>query len=323
MLQINEPGKSRRSVYGRTEDECLEKATRGTFKVRPGSVSEFIVLTFTPWITLRVQPESTARYEGLWLRQIGPVFGSLLFSEFTPQNVEERFASMDGSSSTKRNARSLLIQIVKCAIANGKATPAQLAMVQLVKLPKRKNKPRTDVSSAVAEMLARAKGLPMEGFIYTASTLGLRKGELCGLKITDLEDGVLIVSRQRNHTVGEKTRLKHREAGETRRIGLPAAILERIKGFWAGTSPYLFTDSKGRPLQYQHIDRYLEPLQGSARVTVHDFRSAAVANLIEAGVNDHTIMDLIGHGALEMIRVYRDQSDNRTRDALKRVTNEQ
>jgi integrase len=61
-----------------------------------------------------------------------------------------------------------------------------------------------------------------------APFLGLRKGEICGLKRTDLSDGVLTLQRQRNWIDGEKSRLKQRGEGEVRRIGLPQEIIDRL-----------------------------------------------------------------------------------------------
>jgi len=66
------------------------------------------------------------------------------------------------------------------------------------------------------------------GPIYAATSLGLRKGEICGLKRTDLSDGVLTLQRQRNWIDGEKSRLKQRGEGEVRRIGLPQEIIDRL-----------------------------------------------------------------------------------------------
>lgn len=316
-------GESRRYIYGKTRELCLDNYAKalgaGTVKVRPGSISEFIVTTFTKFIAASVQAESVDRYDSTWRLHLGPVIGHYRFSELTFAIVTDQFQKLDGHKRT--SARSLFIQIVKTAIAHGEATHELLIIAQSVRVPKRKPKARRDVVEHAKALLRRAQGSHMEGFIFTAITLGLRKGELCGLQLRDLSDNTITLRRQRNHRVGEKGRLKHRDEGEERVIGVPAEVIARIRGFHTGSSTYLFTDEKGRPLQYQHVDRELAPFQGEgeARLTPHDLRAAAIGIMIEAGIHDHTIMDIMGHGSANMLRVYRDDSEQRTREAIERL----
>ncbi len=95
----------------------------------------------------------------------------------------------------------------------------------------------------------------LQALTRAATSLGLRKGEICGLKRTDLSDGVLTLQRQRNWIDGEKSRLKQRGEGEVRRIGLPQEIIDRLLSFWDGESIYLFTNDLGKPISYNHLDR--------------------------------------------------------------------
>lgn len=329
MLPLPRTGtESRRYVYARTSEQCLLKYKDalgiGAIRVRPGSISEFLAVKFAPWQASQIQGESIDRYDSTWRIHLGPAVGHYLFSELTYGRIESIFAEFTPGVSA--SAKSLLTKIVRYAIAHGNATPELLTAVQLIKVAKRKTKHRRDVATRARAMLAKAKGHNIEGFLYTALTLGLRKGELCGLQVTDLDDAGITIRRQRDHKRGVKDRVKHREAGEVRRIGLPAVILTRIRSYIRPGSLFLFVDERGKPLAYNHIDRLIEPFQpkdAEDRLTPHDFRAAAIVNLIEAGVNDHTIQDLMGHGSAKMIRVYRDDSEERTRDALKRLTGDQ
>ncbi len=325
MLQLpRAAGTSRRCVYGRTKDECIQRYQKalsaGSSRVRPGSISEFYATQFDGWIRSRVQPETVDRYDSEWLAMVGPSFGHLTFAELTPAIVQSAFTASPRSASSKTNARGLLLQIVRLAVATGLADASAETSVRICTVPSPKPKGRRDVVSAANALLAAASnaGHWIAGPLYASIVLGLRKGEIAGLKRTDIQGNVLTVSRQRNHTRGEKDRLKSRADGQTRRIALPESIAERLISSWDGSSIYLFTTDKGKPIPYQHLDRAMREFQDPTNpVTFHDFRAAAICNLIDAGVSDHTIMDLVGHSSLLMIRQYRDSSDDRIRAALK------
>jgi integrase len=326
MIQFPIPGTSRRSsIYGRTAAECIAKyrdrLTAGRYRVRPGSISEFYATEFAEWIRNRVQPESVARYNSEWLAMVGPAFGHFRFDEITPSIVQTAFSASSRSPASLTNARGLLLQIVKLAVAMNRASPAAMTCVQIASVESPTPKRRRDVAIAANRLLARASaaGHWIAGPLFAAIMLGLRKGEVCGLKRADLDGNVLTVERQRN-TRGEKSRLKSRRVGESRRIALPPEIADRLASFWNRESIYLFTTDAGRPIPYQHLDRAMRPFQDDENpVSFHAFRAAAICNLIDAGVSDHSIMDLVGHSSASMIREYRDHRDERIRAALESV----
>jgi len=315
-------GQSRRYVYGRTAEEATKKwliATgQGPAIVRPGSIAEFMVTHFAPWQSGRVQPESLRRYDNIWQYHLGKDISHLLFSELTPATVESALKNC-GAAASQAMARGLFKQIVTLAIAHGRATERELAMVALAKIKPRKPKEKRDVVERADELLRKLEkaGHWLEGPVWAAMTLGLRKGELCGLRVTDLgDDNVLTLRHQRDNRSGDRDRLKHREVGETRRIALPAPIADRLRTYMSKGSIYFFTDQLGRPISYQHFARWIEPYQPTERLTVHDLRAAAVSRLVDLGVDDHTVMDIVGHQSREMLAIYRDKRDKRISEAL-------
>jgi integrase len=252
---------------------------------------------------------------------VGPAFGHFRFDELTPSIVQTAFSASSRSSASLTNARGLLLQIVKLAVAMSRASPAAMTCVQIASVESPTPKRRRDVAIAANRLLARASaaGHWIAGPLFAAVMLGLRKGEVCGLKVADLDGNVLTVERQRN-TRGEKSRLKSRRVGESRRIALPSEIADTLASFWNRESIYLFTTDAGRPIPYQHLDRSMRPFQDDENpVSFHAFRAAAICNLIDAGVSDHSIMDLVGHSSASMIREYRDHRDERIRAALESV----
>lgn len=327
-------GERRRYVYGKSEPICQEKYRAalgiGPVRVRPGSISEFVVLQYVPWLEGRVQaetltPDSLSRYDHAWQSIVAPALGHLLFSELTLQSIQTTFARPEFGGSTKTLAKTVLSQIVRLGIALGKCDANVLVFLQLVSVPSSGTKHREDMSDKAEAMLAAAEKLGhwTEGFIYAGMWLGCRKGEICGIKRTDIDEvnATITIRRQRNHTEGERDHLKARRKGQNRVVGLPPEILARFLSYFRDDAIYLVTYPDGSPPPTNHFDRYLKPVEEAAGVvmTPHDFRSAAICRLIDAGVDDHVIMDLVGHGCQAMIRRYRDSRSSRTRDALSRI----
>jgi len=315
-------GGSRRFVYGRTAEEATKKWLAATGQghaiVRPGSIAEFVVTVFAPWQEPRVQADSLRRYDAIWRLHLGKDLGHLLFSELEPAIVEAALIGC-GAPASQSLGRTVLKQIVLLAIAHGWATDRELAMVKLARLKKRKARERMDVVERATELLQNIEtaGHWSEGPVWTAMTLGLRKGELCGLRVTDLgDDNVLTLRHQRNHRDGDRERLKRKDVGETRRIALPEPVATRLRGYMSKGSIYFFVDDHGRPITYQHLADKIAPFQPDERLTIHDLRSAAVSSLIDLGVDDYTIMDIVGHQSREMLARYRDKRDKRISEAL-------
>jgi integrase len=315
-------------VYGRSPEECLrkynEKLGLGTIRVREGSIAEFAVLSYIPWIETQVGIDTFNRYDHSWRTIVGPALGNRRFSELTPAIVQKAFSDSSLGGSTQQSAKTVLLGIIKLAITECKAKTEHLTMVQMIKIERPQRKFREDVVARADAMLEAATKLGhwTESFIFIAGHLGLRKGELCALKVTDLDRAkqTLTIGRQRNHTQGERDRLKGRKRGANRVIGLPHEIMDKILGYIEPGSIYVITNDKGLPPATNHFERHLEEVENLAgvKMTPHDFRSAAICRMIDSGFTDHEIEEIVGHGDREMILWYRDQSASRSRTALKK-----
>lgn len=325
MLQLpRSPGESRRCVYGRSAEECEAKYARalgfGEVEVRPGSISEFVIQHFAGWQASRMQADSFRRYDTIWRIQIGPHVGHMLFSELTPEAIQQALHS--GKSGSVQNlAKSLLGQIVNLAIVHGWADHRHAVMVKMARVKPPAKRQREDIVQKASALLERveAAGHWIEGPVWIAMTLGLRKAEVCGLKIGDIDRAKSRINlrNQRSHRAGERQRLKHRQEGDSRRIAVPPMILDRLVSYHKPGTIYLFTDESGKPIPYQHLDRPMEQFQDAEnRITFHDLRSAAVTRLRAMGVNPETIMAIVGHRDIDQTTDYVGQDDNQTREAL-------
>ncbi len=132
---------------------------------------------------------------------------------------------------------------------------------------------------------------------------GIRKGELLGLKITDLNF--------KNHEL--LVRGETSKSGKDRVIPLNSAVTNAIDDYleerkrYSRTTPFLFVSEHGdRPLSEQglkHLVAKVSKLSG-VKFHVHRFRHTFATNLLAQGSDVYKIKELLGHNDIRMTAVY-------------------
>lgn len=164
--------------------------------------------------------------------------------------------------------------------------------------------------------------------------LGLRWGEIAGLRAADLDflRGALTVSRQR--TRGEKGRMVEHDpktrAGR-RSLSLPAWMTEMLADHLArrsftGGDPdaLLFTSPRGEPLHYSNWRRNCwipaRKAAGLGEFTFHDIKHTAATLLVEEGVDVKTAQSRLGHANPQTtLRIYAQVTDRADRVAADKI----
>jgi integrase len=159
------------------------------------------------------------------------------------------------------------------------------------------------------------------------ATLGLRLGEVLGLRWEDLDvqESVLHVRRQWTR-FGEYAEPKTR-AG-VRRLAIPSdlrAVLIDLKIATNDTEGPIFASRAGTPLMHRNVTRRgFEAARDEAglpkHVTFHDLRHAAASRLIRAGLDPVTVAGVLGHDDPNVtMRVYAHLYDRVKSDAAVRA----
>ncbi len=187
---------------------------------------------------------------------------------------------------------------------------------------------------AASERLAAGKDARYDysTLLRVAATLGLRLGEVLGLRWKDFEKdadngaGILHVRSQWLRT-GEYGPTKTK-AGQ-RQIPLPAWLRDelialRLRSGFSDNDQPIFSSRTGTPLLHRNVTRRgFEAARDEARLdgtlTFHDLRHAAASKLINARLDPVTVAALLGHeDATTTLRVYAAQFDRqRTSDAVR------
>lgn len=194
--------------------------------------------------------------------------------------------------------------------------PAELAS------PPRLVKTATGLPSPeqIGQLIEHARSPEMALAIWLAAVTGVRRGELCGLRWSDLDDSSLVVQRS-IADVAHTLTVKDTKTHQARRIALDQATLERLRvhrlmvaeralafGAALGPDAYVLSESPdgSEPLHPDIISDRFRKLAArlGVKCRLHDLRHWSVTFALAAGVPVRTVSGRSGHAPETMFKVY-------------------
>jgi site-specific recombinase XerD len=175
--------------------------------------------------------------------------------------------------------------------------PEKVAFISWPKKPRRL--PRVLSAEEVFLLLKHLTSARIRVLFATIYATGLRIGEACRLKTSDLD-----ASRGVIHVQGGK-------GNKDRLVTLSPKLLNILRAYWAQErpmKPWLFSARTGRPLspatardalRMAALDAGLEK-----KVTPHVLRHSFATHLLEAGTDLRTLQVLLGHEDLSTTTIY-------------------
>lgn len=150
--------------------------------------------------------------------------------------------------------------------------------------------------------------------LMTAYAAGLRVSELVNLKVANIDSGRGVI------------RVVEGKGGRDRYTLLPPRLLQELRAYWKMERPHnwLFPNRlKGSPLDVSVAQKAYVDAKYKAKITkhggIHTLRHCFATHLLEAGVDLHTIQQLMGHSSIETTQRYlqiRRGKPNRHEDLL-------
>lgn len=351
MARISRGPKGRIPRYGRTEEEAEQKAMAMEMETSPNtqslpafqhdSFAAFVYGIWAPHVYKSIRQTTKRSYDSMLTHHILPGLGHLPIATIGYAEVKtmvdglmrtDRRGPKDANGRTipqilpdRRKAevimrtREILSLYNKLAQARGQQTREDW---RLVEPPKRRRKKARKIPATgfTERLLGQAKGTYMEGPLFAALFLGLRRGEVCGLTWGDIDRKELTI------TISKQIQPEHgctrvATKGEARIIPVPVELLDFLETKGDKSSDFVFTDH-GRPLKPNEVSKQpprLCRLAGLDPVTFHDLRSFAASNLAALGVDLITIMEILGHTELNTTLIYLNSRDAQKREALSKL----
>ena len=269
----------------------------------------------------RVKIGTYTSYEKYYKSTINNRLGNKELSEIRGEHIQKLYNDM-----VKEGYAISSIKIVS-AILNGCLQQAmkngliERNPVKLAELPRQTGtkKERTAMTKEQQDLFMNyAEESYLYHFFSVMLRTGMRKGEMQGLKYSDIDkkQNVIHVRRTLKYIEGKgyfedtpKTRTS------TRDIPLTAAITEHIEAqrkYWGfkvvRMDQYLFCNENGDPISRERIqgeiDRIIKRIKSDGydfpRITSHVFRHTFATRAIEAGMPPQVLKTILGHSSLAM-----------------------
>jgi integrase len=334
--------RKRRHFYAATAAEVRDQLLKARSDQSQGlpvtterqTVAKFLEGWLEHTLKNRAKPRSVESFTAIVNRHIVPEIGRIRLDKLTPQQVQALLEKKREPYKTKNKAGKIIEKngLAPQSIA-GIRTVLRSALGQALKWgmvarnvatlidPPRIPRPQThaiDVDGA-RKLLEVARGERFEAILVLALTLGLRRGEILGLRWSDVdfEKRTLRVN-QAVQRIGGKLQVTEVKTERSRRVlAIPESAVRVLKTrraqqaqerLLAGSqwkdSDLAFTNVRGGPLEpitlHRDYKRMLKAAKLPTKVRFHDLRRTAASLLLAEGVHLRVIMELLGHSSISL-----------------------
>jgi integrase len=278
----------------------------------------------------RLSDRTRDGYFRLLRKHVFPVLGARTLNEVRPQDVDRLLKQMrrEYSASTVNNVRGALSKVFSIAKRHDLVRSNPISGTEKAR---RREFERTQVcppwtKEELGAALAAAKGSQFEAFIVLACATGMRRGELLGLKWSDIdfENQMVAITRtvhresiiQMDGSICGRIVDAPPKTANSRRVNqLSFPILDVLMRHqamqdieksasgdnWQGTG-YVFTNSCGGALdESRFYKRYVKFLEDNAirRIRIHDIRHTFATILIEEDASQlASVSKALGHSSI-------------------------
>jgi integrase len=318
-------------VYGNTLEDVNQKRLEFLldhhYKGLPVSDGRVSVAGYLrDWLDGRkseIRPSTYACYRTTIERHLIPELGTVRLARLAARDVKRALDALEEkklSPRTRQLARSVLRSAVKQAV-QWEELPRNV--VDLVKAPRVEREEVRPLSVAQVEtFLAGVAGDRLEALYVLAFTLGLRQGELLGLRWKDVDFAAgeihIVQARLRGGRLKAPETLFGAPKSKRSRRSLPmptmtAQALWRREALWreerkvADTDwedfGLVFSTAMGTPLDGVNVGRYFKrhlTRLGLPIVRFHDCRHTAASLLLAKGVSLRVISEVLGHSQISL-----------------------
>ncbi len=314
-------GKTQAEAIGKRLGEMKKEANGLAFEAGTTTVGEFLDRWIEDSVKGNVSPRTFDNYRSQVRRHIKPALGSVKLAKLGAARIQALYRSkLDAglSPASVRYVHAVLSRALKQALRWG-LVPRNVAEDVDPPVPVQKESKTLSPREAKA-MLREARKDRLEALYVLAVTLGLRQGELLGLRWedVDLDTGRLKVNRQlQRMRDGSGLKLVPTKTRKGRSIKLgrgDVAVLEahrerqakekrRSCGLYEDRN-LVFATEIGTPLDASNVvRRSFKPLlkaAGLPNIRFHDLRHTCATLLFGKGLHPKIVQERLGHSSISV-----------------------
>ncbi|SCL20753.1 Site-specific recombinase XerD [Micromonospora rhizosphaerae] len=327
-------------VYGKSAEEVDAKLTEIKSRSNRGLPAEATGWTMASYADYwmehvaspKLRPTTLVRYRSSVARYVVPAIGKRRLTALTPADVRlmlskaaaTRTAGRKGqpederptvSPRTVQQVHAVLRAMLSQAVREELLARNVARLVQVPTPDREEIHPWTEAEARA--FLASARAHRLHALFVVALALGLRRGELLGLRWSDLDlnAGQLRVWQTLQRVRGDGVVFGPPKSRRSRRVlTMPAVVVQALKrhrnvqeqerrladGQWQETG-LVFTTATGRHVEPRNLNTAFGRLIARAGVRLirfHDLRHTCATLLLAAGVSPRVVMDILGHSQI-------------------------
>ncbi|QHF92982.1 site-specific integrase [Streptomyces sp. NHF165] len=334
--------RARKFAYGKTWAECdakrrelLAKVDQGVpVPTRSAKLSEWLPYWLENVVRPRRKLSTYDKYEAHVRLYLAPRIGTKRLESLGVADVRRFLTRLerDTTAATAKETHRVLRSALSAACREELVTRNVAGLVEPPRVTSRELSPWT--LEETLTFLGAARKDPLYAAFVLAVTMGLRRGEIVGLRWSDvdLENRVLYVRQQTQRRRGQL--YQDDPKGRRRRaVPLPAmcvaplrwhrlrqtAAKQKAGELWQD-SAYVFTTRTGCPVEPRNVYRSFTRVAESAGLRVirlHDARHGCATLLVAAGVAPRVVMEILGHSQISItMDVYTHVVQDTQREAI-------
>jgi integrase len=318
--------RKRKAFYAKTEAEVRDKLHDAQHSRRKGTLARAGRLTVGEWLTRwlvdsakpTTRPSTLRRYTQLVDQYLIPALGRIPLERLSPSDVRGLLNAKAGALSPRsiNHLRAVLRTALHVAMRDGLIPTNAAALTEPPRVPDTEyhflgEKDANDVR----RFLDSITGSRLEALYVLALALGLRQGEILGLRWEDIDLGASKLDiRYALQRIGRTYVLVEPKTKRSRRMisPLPEVVIAALTDHkerqdqerdalgprWLNAQGLVFTTAYGAPLSGSVVTHDFQDILRRAdlpRIRFHDLRHTAISLLGEQGVPPRVVMDLVGH----------------------------
>jgi integrase len=324
--------RKRRTFQSKTQAEAIRKMREFQPKKSQGLqlASEHLTVEqyLQTWLTKRIPGTVSIRTEEIYERVIRlylvHYLGKIRLNKLTPKDVNEMMIALGDrglSSATKRMARATLRRALRMAEQDGLIARNVAAIAEGPKMDYKEGRTLTPEQAQIFLIACKENRL---GAAYAlALSLGLRRGEIIGLKWSDIElTANAVVISIRRQLVRDKAGVRLSDLktrGSRRTLHLSASLVTLLEGHrldqeeearlrgdtWHNEEGLIFTSTCGLPLDPGNFGRGVPQITEKAGLghwSIHELRHSCASLMFSTDVPLEAVADQLGHASINVTK---------------------
>lgn len=278
------------------------------------------------------KPKTLSFYRQVCELYISPRIGHIKLEALEPHHIRAMIADLkigNFAPRTIRHAYTVLSTALAQATADRKIDYNPILSVEAPEVPKAKPTPLTEQQAAA--LLVAVEDHRLYALYVLAIELGIRKGELLGLEIgqLDLEARTIVVTQQVLDIEGKPSLERYTKNDRVRTLpltvrqcGILCFRLEQLIAEGLQASGLLFPSERGTPMSERNLDRHFKAAIKRARLhnfNFHNMRHTCLSWLGDTGAGHDIIQAIAGHADADVTASYVKIQLSAMREALARL----